>query len=131
LHTAFWYFITFREWQWKFLCCIVSMWCMLELTINWFQFFIINRRRESMYQDSSGNISKLKLLLYQRSWPKLQSIIHLLCWTVIATIILQTEYLLWTLYWVFFHNPVKENQLMLKGVVTSGGYSFLLSYFSF
>jgi hypothetical protein len=29
----------------------------------------------------------------------------------------------WPLYRAFFHNPVKENQLMLKGVVQTGKHS--------
>ena len=89
-YTSFRYLVRFIDGCWKLMCCLVSMWYISELTINWFPFLTINKRRERIYWERSGKIYNLKNNFLQE-WLLLQSIMILIIFFCNLKIFTQSE----------------------------------------
>jgi len=58
----FWYFVAFTEGWCKFAYYLMLISCISEFAWNWFLFLTMNNRRERIYWEGRGKISKLVLI---------------------------------------------------------------------
>jgi len=112
------------EGWWKLACCQVSMWHISEVTINWFLFFIISKRREGLYWEGSGKISKLKNNFLQ---PIMKLIIfcnlkifilHIaFLWFIVRLLIVFNQIYSYDVHYILYHCALRTDESEISNVM--------------